>query len=122
MSHNDTLATSQSAALGEKTEAVMPGSPSGDPEKRLAIPPSRSEGRDTTIPDTESQPFPSTAETEQGPENVTTGVQRWCRPRGNIGRLAFAFLSFFIAGMNDAAVGVRIQSKNVIILWSRELD
>lgn len=33
--------------------------------------------------------------------------QRWNKPRGNIGRLAFAFLSFIIAGMNDAAVGVR---------------
>ena len=32
--------------------------------------------------------------------------QRWNKPRTNVGRLAFAFLSFIIAGMNDAAVGV----------------
>lgn len=33
-------------------------------------------------------------------------AQRWNYPRGNIMKLGFAFLSFIIAGMNDAAVGV----------------
>ena len=43
-------------------------------------------------------PPPATAQSIQ---------QRWNKPRSNIGRLGFAFLSFIIAGMNDAAVGVR---------------
>lgn len=33
-------------------------------------------------------------------------IQRWNYPKGNVTRLAFAFLSFAIAGMNDAAIGV----------------
>ncbi|KAH7027946.1 major facilitator superfamily domain-containing protein [Microdochium trichocladiopsis] len=33
---------------------------------------------------------------------------KWNSPRGNIARLAFAFVSFMIAGMNDAAVGALI--------------
>lgn len=33
-------------------------------------------------------------------------AQRWNYPRGNMMKLGFAFLSFIIAGMNDAAVGV----------------
>lgn len=40
------------------------------------------------------------------PPNALTEVERWNRPTKNIGRLAFAFVSFAIAGMNDAAVGV----------------
>ena len=40
------------------------------------------------------------------PPNAQKEVERWNRPRGNLGRLGFAFLSFIIAGMNDAAVGV----------------
>lgn len=40
------------------------------------------------------------------PMNAHTEVERWNRPAKNIGRLAFAFVSFAIAGMNDAAVGV----------------
>ncbi|ROT42674.1 MFS general substrate transporter [Sodiomyces alkalinus F11] len=35
-------------------------------------------------------------------------VERWNYPRGNVLRLAFAFLTFIIAGMNDAAVGALI--------------
>ncbi|KXJ88611.1 major facilitator superfamily domain-containing protein [Microdochium bolleyi] len=33
---------------------------------------------------------------------------KWTTPRGNIARLAFAFVSFMIAGMNDAAIGALI--------------
>ena len=40
------------------------------------------------------------------PANAHIPVQRWNHPRGNVWRLAFAFLSFIIAGMNDAAIGV----------------
>lgn len=35
-------------------------------------------------------------------------LQKWNYPKGNVPRLGFAFLSFIIAGMNDAAVGVRV--------------
>ena len=41
------------------------------------------------------------------PGQATHGeLQRWNHPKGNVPRLAFAFLSFVIAGMNDAAIGV----------------
>ncbi|UKZ90531.1 uncharacterized protein TrAFT101_005543 [Trichoderma asperellum] len=42
------------------------------------------------------------------PMNALTEAERWNRPVKNIGRLAFAFVSFAIAGMNDAAVGALI--------------
>lgn len=35
-------------------------------------------------------------------------AQRWNQPSGNIPRLGFAFMSFMIAGMNDAVVGALI--------------
>jgi len=40
--------------------------------------------------------------------NVALVQQRWNQPSGNIPRLGFAFMSFMIAGMNDAAVGALI--------------
>ncbi|KAF4995412.1 hypothetical protein FGRMN_5196 [Fusarium graminum] len=42
------------------------------------------------------------------PPYAQTQAQRWNYPRGNIMKLGFAFLSFIIAGMNDAAVGALI--------------
>ncbi|OAL19576.1 hypothetical protein AYO22_09738 [Fonsecaea multimorphosa] len=33
-------------------------------------------------------------------------IQRWNMPRGNIGRLGFAFFSFIVTGLNDGAVGL----------------
>ncbi|KAF4460681.1 major facilitator superfamily transporter [Fusarium albosuccineum] len=42
------------------------------------------------------------------PPNAQTQVERWNYPKGNVGKLGFAFLSFIIAGMNDAAVGALI--------------
>jgi fucose permease len=44
------------------------------------------------------------------PPAATSTVQRWNEPRGNIPRLGFAFFSFVIAGMNDAAVGALLPS------------
>lgn len=44
------------------------------------------------------------------PPNANVEVERWNWPRANAGRLVFACLSFAIAGMNDAAVGVRYVS------------
>lgn len=109
MAYNDTPAAPK-LELGEKPEVAVPGSALGDPEKRPATSQSRSKRRVIGTSDTENQSVQDIAETGPGPGNVTSGAQRWCRPRGNISRLAFAFLSFFIAGMNDAAVGVCIQS------------
>jgi len=57
-------------------------------------------------------------ESSEEEDDITTDVpppataqpvtQRWNKPRGNVGRLGFAFFSFIIAGLNDAAVGVRV--------------
>lgn len=40
------------------------------------------------------------------PPHAQAEVERWNYPKKNVGKLGFAFLSFIIAGMNDAAVGV----------------
>lgn len=40
------------------------------------------------------------------PATAQPVVQRWNKPRGNVGRFGFACFSFIIAGLNDAAVGV----------------
>ncbi|KAJ4003614.1 hypothetical protein NW766_012063 [Fusarium irregulare] len=40
------------------------------------------------------------------PPYAQAQAQRWNHPRGNMAKLGFAFLSFIIAGMNDAAVGL----------------
>lgn len=45
-------------------------------------------------------------ERDEPPPDALTEAERWNRPVKNVGRLAFAFVSFAIAGMNDAAVGV----------------
>ena len=50
------------------------------------------------------------------PPDALTEAERWNRPVKNIGRLAFAFVSFAIAGMNDAAVGVGILLLSVALL------
>ncbi|KAJ0382709.1 hypothetical protein COL922a_011991 [Colletotrichum nupharicola] len=42
------------------------------------------------------------------PPNAHGEIERWNSPKGNMGRLAFCFVSFIIAGMNDAAVGALI--------------
>ncbi|KAJ3498481.1 hypothetical protein NLG97_g1084 [Lecanicillium saksenae] len=39
------------------------------------------------------------------PADAQNIVERWNHPRGNIGKMAFAFVSFMVAGMNDAAIG-----------------
>ena len=48
------------------------------------------------------------AATDEAPPHAQGEAERWNKPFGNVGRLAFAFLSFTIAGMNDAAIGVCI--------------
>jgi hypothetical protein len=51
---------------------------------------------------------PSLPPDDVPPPYAQTQAQRWNYPKGNMPKLGFAFLSFIIAGMNDAAVGVRI--------------
>lgn len=61
-----------------------------------------------TGPETKEAPQSEDAGDDGGepPMNALTEAERWNRPAKNIGRLAFAFMSFAIAGMNDAAFGV----------------
>lgn len=40
------------------------------------------------------------------PADAQNVVERWNYPRGNISKMSFAFVSFFVVGMNDAAIGV----------------
>ncbi|KAH7123472.1 major facilitator superfamily domain-containing protein [Dactylonectria estremocensis] len=42
---------------------------------------------------------------------------QWNKPVGNISRLAFAFLSFIVAGMSDAVIGVSIAALCKTKLW-----
>ncbi|KAL0932607.1 major facilitator superfamily transporter [Colletotrichum truncatum] len=42
------------------------------------------------------------------PADAHSELERWNSPKANMGRLGFAFVSFIIAGMNDAAVGALI--------------
>lgn len=42
------------------------------------------------------------------PPNAHVEIERWNWPKANAGRLVFACVSFAIAGMNDAAVGVSL--------------
>ncbi|KAF6795362.1 major facilitator superfamily transporter [Colletotrichum musicola] len=42
------------------------------------------------------------------PPNAQSELERWNYPKANVARIGFAFVSFIIAGMNDAAVGALI--------------
>lgn len=53
------------------------------------------------------QPTDSEGVDDTPPLNAHVEIERWNWPEANAGRLVFACLSFAIAGMNDAAVGVR---------------
>ncbi len=48
-------------------------------------------------------------DSDEPPPNAHSVVEHWNKPKGNIGRLVFAFWGFLIAGMNDAAIGVSSQ-------------
>lgn len=110
MASGDNTAAMQEKVVTE-TRAVPTQPTSSDPEKQATAPAIVAAG-DVFPPDEGQQTVSNNAgpESDHGADpatdSATTVVQRWCRPKGNILRLAFAFLSFFIAGMNDAAVGV----------------
>lgn len=40
------------------------------------------------------------------PADAQNVVERWNYPRGNIGKMAIAFVLCFVVGMTDAAIGV----------------
>jgi hypothetical protein len=42
-------------------------------------------------------------------------AEKWNSPRGNVGRLVFVFVAFIVMGMNDAAVGVCLASRNTLV-------
>jgi hypothetical protein len=67
-------------------------------DDHLESKPVNGDSDDAGVLETGSEPPPPHAQKE---------VEHWNKPKGNMGRLAFVFLSFIIAGMNDAAVGVR---------------
>jgi hypothetical protein len=50
------------------------------------------------------------------PPNAQSQTERWNYPKGNVGKLVFAFLSSIIAGMNDGAVGVRLVRETVFCI------
>lgn len=52
------------------------------------------------------QPAVENALADVPPLNAQTQLERWNYPKGNSSKLGFAFLTFIVAGMNDAAVGV----------------
>ncbi|XP_044717751.1 major facilitator superfamily transporter [Hirsutella rhossiliensis] len=70
-------------------------------------------------PSTEPEPGRVSA-SAPGPVSAQGPAERWNQPRVNIGRLAFAYYSFIIAGMNEAAVGLEHHYKgrsNVDVSW-----
>ncbi|KPM44537.1 hypothetical protein AK830_g1999 [Neonectria ditissima] len=60
------------------------------------------------LSETHDQPAVESARDDEPPPNAQTQLERWNYPKGNVAKLGFAFLSFVIAGMNDAAVGALI--------------
>jgi hypothetical protein len=60
-----------------------------------------------TPTDEEKDVFP---EASSPPETAQPVVERWNYPRSNITRLGFSFFSFIVTGMNDGAVGVRLNN------------
>lgn len=54
------------------------------------------------------EPAVENAETgsDEPPLNAQGETERWNYPKANIPRLGFCFVSFIVAGMNDAATGV----------------
>ncbi|KAI6780929.1 Bypass of stop codon protein-like protein [Emericellopsis cladophorae] len=77
-------------------------------ELELARPPSTHNKHDGIVPQeaATSSPVGDMQPDDGSPPHAQGEVERWNKPRGNIGRLAFAFISFMIAGMNDAATGL----------------
>lgn len=55
--------------------------------------------------DTVQQPI-AVRPDDAAPPNAHSQIERWNHPKSNMSRIIFCFLSFIIAGMNDAAVGV----------------
>lgn len=95
--HEEQKSPSEAFELSLKT----PGRTLKEISRRVASASKRKDSSEEEDDVRNDVPPPATAQPVQ---------QRWNKPRTNVGRLAFAFLSFIIAGMNDAAVGVRLLS------------
>jgi MFS family permease len=81
-----------------------PGKSLRELSRRLTLGHRRSSSESSSITDD------NVRDDDEPPPSATTTVQRWNHPKGNIPRLGFAFFSFVIAGMNDAAIGALIPS------------
>ncbi|ETN42356.1 uncharacterized protein HMPREF1541_01510 [Cyphellophora europaea CBS 101466] len=94
------ITSDQSIELSIKT----PGKSLRELSRRLTQPPRRisSESSSSTDDNIRDDDVP--------PPTASATIQHWNRPRGNVPRLGFAFFSFVIAGMNDAAIGALIPS------------
>ncbi|KAM0270660.1 hypothetical protein ACHAQH_009343 [Verticillium albo-atrum] len=116
---------SQTATITRPATALSVGGKASSPSSPLAaegielqrIGTGQSMNKDIARVDSKSQDARRDSSEEAGdvdgssppPGHVAHGeVQRWNYPRGNVSKLGFAFLSFIIAGMNDAAVGALI--------------
>ncbi|CRK22568.1 hypothetical protein BN1708_013447, partial [Verticillium longisporum] len=122
---SDPTAMSQTATITRPATALSVGGKSNSPSSPMAaegielqrMGTGQSVGKDMTRVGSTPQDPRRTSSEEVGdadgagppPGHVAHGeVQRWNHPRGNVPKLAFAFLSFIIAGLNDAAVGALI--------------
>lgn len=65
-------------------------------------------GPGRTVGDVDPKGEGLTTDGDDTPPHAQGEAERWNKPNGNLGRLGFAFWSFIIAGMNDAAVGVSL--------------
>lgn len=93
------ITNDQSVELSIKT----PGKSLRELSRRLTTPRRNSSDSSSSADD-------NIRDDDSPPPEATSTVQRWNHPRGNIPRLGFAFFSFVIAGMNDAAIGALIPS------------
>jgi cyanate permease len=91
--NTDVLSTSDASIVAMPISSVEDHHPSQCDEKAQAV--------DRTLPT-------ANANSPSSPES--TPQQHWNYPRSNVPRLIFAFLTFLVAGMNDAAIGALIPS------------
>ncbi|EHK25069.1 uncharacterized protein TRIVIDRAFT_61788 [Trichoderma virens Gv29-8] len=100
--------------MSTTTTVEVETQPAGENIELRHLGPSSSSGRQIGAESKEASHVEAAPHVSDGgdggepPPDALAEVERWNRPVKNIGRLAFAFVSFAIAGMNDAAVGALI--------------
>jgi hypothetical protein len=106
MSHTAT-ATIHSGAISN-TEGIFelhrPGSSTDNTPGHILR--SSAESKRDFVPPREESADNGSPDDSELPTNAQTEVERWNYPRGNVGKIIFAFISCMVSGMNDAAVGV----------------